>query len=162
VRYTIQYIPINKIIPDETCKMTPHLRKLRHVMWDGAHLLVVRKNRKNGCYTILAGHDRYRFLRKHTNKLFAPCLVDESKLKSRVGTWLYRFRNRRLLKHFPDFSTSRITPAGLAIVRAFLKEEPRFKRLTRPQQIKVLLLAVRYKKTVVRSMKARVDQYCAR
>jgi hypothetical protein len=128
------------------------------MMWDCMHLLVVRKNRKDGSYMILLGNDRYEFLRKHTKKLVAPCLVDESKPKAQFKSWLYQMRNKRLRNYLPDIKPDRITPAAWSIVRVFLKEEPRLKQLSRKQQIQVLMLSIRYRKIVVASMKTKVDQ----
>jgi hypothetical protein len=122
------------------------------------HLLVVRKNRRDGSYMILLGNDRYEFLRKHTKKLVAPCLVDESMPKAQVKSWLHWFHSKRLPNYLTHIKPDRLTPVTWSIVRAFLKEESRFKQLTHRQQIEVLALAVRYKKTVVTSMKTKVDQ----
>lgn len=158
MRFTVQYIPLSKIKPDFSSNLTSHIRKLRLMMWDCMHLLVVRKNRKDGSYIILLGNDRYEFLRKHTKKLAAPCLVDESKPKAQVKSWLYRFRSKQLLNYLPEIKSENITPAAWSIVRVFLKEEPRLKQLSRKQQFQVLILAIRYKKIVVASMKKKVDQ----
>lgn len=160
--FTVQYIPLSKIRPDHSQKMTAHIRKLRSKMLDGMNLVVVRKNRKDGSYVIVLGNDRYDYLRKHTKKLVAPCLVDESKTTSKVRSWYHQFRNKRLLNHFPAIKPGQMTPAALSIVRTFLKEEPRFKQLSRRQQIQVLSQAVRYKRTVVTSMKAKVTQLMSR
>ncbi|MBD0379526.1 hypothetical protein [Paenibacillus sedimenti] len=159
MRFSVQYVPLDKIKPDVPAKMTSHLRKLRCLMWDCMHLLVVRKNRKDGSYSILLGNDRYEYLRSHTKKWAAPCLVDESKPRSQVKSWLTRLRSDTLLNNFPHINRERTTPATWSIVRRFLNEETRMKQLTRRQQIRVLALAFRYKKTVVASMKAKVDQY---
>lgn len=158
MRFTVQFIPLSKIKPDFSVKMTAHIRKLRSMMWDCMHLLVVRKNRKDGSYMILLGNDRYEFLRKHTKKLVAPCLVDESKPEAQVKSWLHWFSSKRLPDNLLHIKPDRLTPVTWSIVRTFLKEESRFKQLTRRQQIEVLALAVRYKKTVVASMKTKADQ----
>lgn len=156
--FTVQYVPLSKIKPDVPAKMTSHIRKLRSMMWDCMHLLVVRKNQNDGSYVILLGNERYEFLSKHTKKLVAPCLVDDSMPKIQEPYWLNRFRRKRLHEHFPGIKIERITPAAWSIIRTFLKEEPRFKQLTRRQQIQVLVQAVRYRKIVVASMKTKVDQ----
>lgn len=158
MRFTVQYIPLSKIKPDFPSNLTSNIRKLRLMMWDCMHLIVVRKNRKDGSYMILLGNDRYEFLRKHTKKLAAPCLVDESKPKAQVKSWLYQLRNKRLRNYLPDIKPDRITPPAWSIIRVFLKEEPRLKQLSRKQQIQVLMLSIRYKKIVVASMKTKVDQ----
>ncbi|WP_029192795.1 hypothetical protein [Paenibacillus harenae] len=158
MRFTVQYIPLNRIKPDGAAGMTAQIRKLRKMMWDCMNLLVVRKNRKDGSYMILIGNDRYDFLRKHTKNIMAPCLVDESKSKTQFKSWLYRLRRKRLMNEFPEWKVHRLSPAALSIFRAFLKEEPRFKRLSRKEQLQVLMMSVRYKKIVVGTMKTKVDQ----
>ncbi|RNB87072.1 hypothetical protein EDM56_15365 [Brevibacillus fluminis] len=156
--FTVQYIPLSKIKPDHYPRMTAQIRKLRSKMLDGMNLVVVRKNRKDGSYVILLGNERYEYLRKHTKKLVAPCLVDESRGKSQVRAWFHQLRNKRLLSHFPGIKPGQLTPAALSITRTFLKEEPRFKQLSRRQQVQVLSQAVRYKRTVISAMKAKVGQ----
>lgn len=158
--FTVQYVPLSKIKPDVPAKMTSHIRKLRSMMWDCMHLLVVRKNQNDGSYVLLLGNERYEFLSKHTKKLVAPCLVDDSypKVKGQEPSWLNRFRRKRMHALFPDIKLGSITPAAWSIIRTFLKEEPRFKQLTRRQQIHVLVQAFRYRKIVVASMKMKVDQ----
>ncbi|MDF2680315.1 MAG: hypothetical protein K0R47_1505 [Brevibacillus sp.] len=156
--FTVQYVPLSKIKPDVPAKMTSHIRKLRSMMWDCMHLLVVRKDRNDGSYVILLGNERYEFLTKHTKRLVAPCLVDDSMSKTKEAFWLHRFRRKRLQAHFPDIKLDCMTPAAWSIIRTFLKEEPRFKQLTRRQQIHVLVQAVRYRKIVVASMKMKVDE----
>jgi hypothetical protein len=158
MRFTVQYIPLSKIEPNFPAAMTPHLKRLRNMLWDCMHLLVVRKSRKDGNYMILIGNERYEFLRKHTKKLVAPCLVDESMPKTHVKSWLDKFRSNRFTRLVPSIRPHRMTPVALSITRTFLKEEPRFQQLTRRQQIQVLILAIRYKKIVLASMKSKMDQ----
>jgi len=158
MRFTVQYVPLDRIKPDSPAKMTSHLRKLRSLMWDCMHLIVVRKNRKDKSYTILLGNDRYEYLRTHTKKLTAPCLVEENRPRKQITSWIYKLRNNTSLNHFPHIKRDRMTPATWSIVRVFLNEEPRMKELTRRQQLQVLALAFRYKKTVIASMKSKVDQ----
>jgi hypothetical protein len=153
----VQYIPLSKIKPDFPVKMTQHIKNLRKLMWDCMHLLIVRKNRKDGNFIIVSGLDRFEYLRKHTNKKYAPCIVDESKASARVKSWIHRPWNRQLLQNVPLIKPERMMPASWSIIRVFLKQEPRFVQLSRSQKIKVLLLGVRYKKTAVLSMKAMVD-----
>jgi hypothetical protein len=160
MKFSIQYIPLNKIDTHAPIRMTQHIRKLRNVLWDSAHLLAVRKNRKDGRFIVVGGHDRLRYLRSHTTKIYAPCILDESKEPSKRGSlpaWIRNFRNRNLPESFPKFHPEKVTPAGWSIIRTFVKEESRFQKLTRVQQVKVLLLGVRYKRTVITSMKAMVD-----
>ncbi|TLS52552.1 hypothetical protein FE782_07900 [Paenibacillus antri] len=159
MRFTIQYIPLKKIDASATVRITERIKQLRAVVWDSSNLLAVKKNRRDGSFIVVGGHDRYRYMKAHTNKLYAPCVLDETKESSAASlpSWIRKFRNRNLPKKFPKFHPEKITPAGWSIIRAFAKEEPRFERLTRLQQVKVLLVAVRYKKTVVKAMRAMVD-----
>ncbi|MDF2815617.1 MAG: hypothetical protein K0Q81_1817, partial [Paenibacillus sp.] len=152
MRFTVQYIPLSKIKPDVTPSMTARIRELRNRMWDCMHLLVVRKNSKDGSYRILLGNDRYEFMRAHTKKLVAPCLVDESKSQAQIKSWFLRFRSKRLSDPFPDVDTSHITPVAWSILREFLRKEPRLKQLSRKQQIQIMFMAIQYKKIVVASM----------
>lgn len=150
MKFTIQYIPLNKIKPDVSLKVTEHIKRLQRLMWDCMFVLVVRKNRKDNNYTIISGHDRYESLRKHTKSIYAPCIVDKS-TPSGTLTWFQRLRRKQPLDDFP------FMPKSWSIVRGFLKQEPRFKQLSRSQQIRVLLLAAHYKKTVIYSMKMTVE-----
>lgn len=149
MKFTIQYIPLNKIKPGLTVKITEHIKRLQRLMWDCMFVLVVKKNHKDDSYIIVSGQDRFESLKKHTKNIYAPCIVDKS-LSSGMISWLHRFRNKQPLDDFP------LMPKSWSIVRSFLKQEPRFKNLTRSQQIRVLLLAVRYKKTVIYTMKTTV------
>ncbi|TDF98083.1 hypothetical protein [Paenibacillus piri] len=163
MRFTVQYIPLSRIKPGLSSIMTAKLRKLRSLVWDCMHVLVVRKNRKDGTYTVLLGQDRYDFLTKHTKKLTAPCLVDESKTCARLESWLHRLRNERRRAAVPFKRLDRLTPPAWSIIRTFMNTElARFNRLTCKQQIQVLILAVRYKRTVVALMKSKVDQLSSR
>lgn len=150
VKFTIQYIPLSKIKPDVSLKITEHVKKLQRLMWDCMFVLVVRKNRKDNNYTIISGQERYESLRKHTKSIYAPCIVDKSTPSGRLS-WFHRLRRKQPLDDFP------LMPSSWSIVRSFLKQEPRFKQLSRSQQIRVLLLAAHYKKTVIYSMKMTVD-----
>jgi hypothetical protein len=159
MRYTVQYIPLTKIKPNFSMKVTKNIKKLRHVMRDCIQLLIVKKNKRGGYYTLLSGNEHYDYYQKHTTKKFVPCLIDESKNKKWINDVVFRFRNRYLLRIFPKTTLKRITPAGLSIIRSFLKQEPRFKKLSRNDQIKVIMLAVKYKKQMVLSMKLKVDEF---
>lgn len=149
MKFTVQYIPLNKIKPDLSLKITEHIKKLQRFMWDCMFVLVVRKNKKDDSYIIVSGQDRYENLRKHTKSIYAPCIVDKS-ISSGITSWFHRIRNKQPLDDFP------LMPKSWSIVRAFLKQEPRFNELTRAQQIRVLILAVKYKKTVIHSMQTMV------
>jgi hypothetical protein len=151
MRFTIHYIALSKIKPDPSTKVTTHIRKLRRLMWDCMNVLVVKKNTKDGSYTILSGLDRFEYLQKYTKNIYAPCIIDDSS-SAGVKSWFYRFRKRQPLDDFPMGLKS------WSIVRAFLKQEPRFQKLSRIEQIKVLILAVRYKRTVILSMRTKIDQ----
>ncbi|ULL17199.1 hypothetical protein DVH26_23810 [Paenibacillus sp. H1-7] len=164
MRFTVQYIPLDKLKPDVTARMTSHLRKLRGLVWDCMHLLVVRKNRKEGSYTIVLGHDRFQFLREHTKKRAAPCLIDESKPEAEIRSWLHRLQEWRERKRersisVPGMKRRRLSPVAWAVASAFLREEPRFKKLSASQKYEVLLLAIRYKKTIIAAMKSKVDRF---
>ena len=152
MKFTIQYIPLNKIKPDLSTKITEHLKRLQRVMWDCMFVLVVKKNRKDGNYIIVSGQDRFESLKKHTKNIYAPCIVDKSSSSTGMISWFHRFRNKQPLDDFP------LMPASWSIVRSFLKQEPRFKQLSRSDQIKVLLIAAKYKKTVVYTMKTTVNE----
>ncbi|MFP5111740.1 hypothetical protein ACSU64_05110 [Bacillaceae bacterium C204] len=152
MKFTIQYIPLNKIKPDLSMKITEHIKKLQRVMWDCMFVLVVKKNRKDGNYIIVSGQDRFESLKKHTKNIYAPCIVDKNSSSSGMRSWLHRLRNKQPLDDFP------LMPASWSIVRSFLKQEPRFKELSRSEQIRVLLIAARYKKTVIYSMKTTVNE----
>ncbi len=151
MKFTVQYIPLSKINPDLSVKVTEHIKKLQHLMWDCMYILVVKKNRADGSYTLLSGLERYDHLRNKTRNVYAPCIVDDND-PSRIKAIILRIRNKQPLDDFP------LAPKSWSIVRAFLKKEPRFQKLSRYQQIKVLLLGARYKRTVILSMQNRVDQ----
>ena len=152
MKFTIQYIPLDKIKPDLSLKITEHIKKLQRLMWDCMFVLVVKKNRKDGSYIIVSGQDRFESLKKHTKNIYAPCIVDKSNSSTGMKSWLQRLRNKQPLDDFP------LMPTSWSIVRSFLKQEPRFKHLSRSEQIRVLLIAVRYKKTVIYSMKTTVNE----
>ncbi|MCI3922277.1 hypothetical protein MO973_18770 [Paenibacillus sp. TRM 82003] len=160
MRFTIQYIPLKQIRANGPVRMTERMKQLRKVVWDSGHLVAVKKNRKDGSFTVVGGHDRYRYLQTHTNKIYAPCVLDDAKERSDRGlpAWFRKLRMRSLPSRFPKFHPEKVTPAGWSILRTFVKEEPRFERLTRIQQVKVLLLGVRYRRTVVNAMKAKVSE----
>ena len=150
VKFTVQYIPLNKIKPDVSPKITEHIKKLQRLMWDCMFVLVVRKNRKDNNYTIISGQERYESLRKHTKTLYAPCIVDKSTPTGKMPLF-HRLRKKQPLDDFP------LMPTSWSIMRSFLKQEPRFKQLTRSQQIRVLILAAQFKKTVIFTMRNTVD-----
>ncbi|MEH6947265.1 hypothetical protein V7068_09370 [Bacillus sp. JJ634] len=151
MKFTIEYIPLNKIKPGLSLKITEHMKKLQRLMWDCVfNLLVVKKNRKDDSYIIVSGQDRFESLKKHTKNTYAPCIVDKSD-STGIISWFYRLRSKQPLDDFP------LVPTSWLIVRSFLKQEPRFKNLSRSEQIRVLRIAARYKKTVIYTMKTTVD-----
>jgi hypothetical protein len=157
MRLNVQYIPMSKIKPNFTVKITEHIKKLRNVMWDCMHILVVKKE-KDGNYTIISGNDRYEYLQKHTKNKFAPCIIDENKMFTELKYWILRIFNvHKQEKENKDFF-NKLSPKSVVIIRNFLKEEPRFKSLSTAEKTKVLILALRYKKTVMTSMKLKVDE----
>lgn len=119
--------------------------------------MVVRKNKK-GSYTLVSGSQHYAYLKKHTKKKTAPCLVDESKAAARIYTLISNLRKKDLPYDVPYLRKERISVKSWSIIRKFMKTEPRFKKLSRRQQLKVLRLGLQYKKTTVLSMKAKVDE----
>ncbi|MNR11820.1 hypothetical protein D3C85_1281380 [compost metagenome] len=121
-------------------------------------LLIVHKSRKDGGYIIQEGHQHFNFIKKHTNKNRAICLVEESKLANNVGNWVNRFRKRELPYEVPYLKRERIEVNSWKIIRQFLKREPRFQKLSRRQQLKVLRLGIQYRKTTVQSMQAKVEE----
>lgn len=159
MRYMVQYIPLSKIKPESPITKTSGRKKdLKKVAQDLMHLMVVQKSKKAKGYVILDGHHHYNFLKKHTNKQTAVCLVDESKMSAGLGKLVNQFRKRPLPYDVPDIRSDRVTVSSWSIIRTFLKREPRFRNLSRRQQLKVLRLGMQYKKTTVRSMQAKVDE----
>ncbi|CAM3665888.1 hypothetical protein [Cytobacillus oceanisediminis] len=151
MKFTIEYIPLNKIKPDLSLKITERLKRLQRLMWDCMFVLVVKKNRKDDTYIIVSGQERLDSLKKHTKNIYAPCIVDKSD-STGILSWLYRLRNKQPLDDFP------LMPASWSIARSFLKQEHRFKNLSRSEQIRVLRIAARYKKTVIFAMRNTVDE----
>lgn len=158
MRYTVQYIPLSKIKPGLCNQMTDRIKELRKAAQDCMHLLVVRKNKKEGGYIIISGNNHFEYFRKHTKKNAAPCLVAESKASS-LTSLIQRLRKRNLPYDVPYLKRERIAVNSWSIIRTFLRQEPRFRNLSRMQQIKVLRLGLQYKKTTVHSMKAKVEHF---
>jgi hypothetical protein len=159
MKLTIRYIPLSQIKPDVPAKMTEPVRRLRRFMWDCMHVLAVRRSLKDGSYILISGLDRYEYLHKHTNRTHAPCIIDDEKPMSGLKPML-----RPLLrKQLRDEQTERrrvylLVMPQWAMIRAFLRQEPRFAELSRMDQLKVLLLAIRYRKTVVVCMRSLVTE----
>jgi hypothetical protein len=159
----VQYIPLSKIRPESiTTKISQRKKELKKVAQDLMHLLIVRRSKKEGGYIILDGHHHFDFLKKHTNKNCAVCLVDESKISASLGSLVQRFRRRQLPYDVPNLRPERIAINSWSIIRKFLKREPRFRMLSKRQQLKVLGLGIQYRKTTVLSMQAKVDDLLKR
>ncbi|QOY34956.1 hypothetical protein AWH56_019900 [Anaerobacillus isosaccharinicus] len=150
MKFTVKYIPLSKIKPDPSLKISGHVKKLQRFMSDCMYILVVKKS-KDGSYSILNGQDHFDHLKKSPKNIYAPCIVDES-TSSGLKSWFSKVRNKQNLDDFP------MTPKSWSIVRSFLKQEPRFQNLSRMEQLKILVLALRYKRTVISAMKTKVDQ----
>ncbi|WP_407270953.1 hypothetical protein [Radiobacillus sp. PE A8.2] len=116
------------------------------------HLLVVKKNHKDGSYNLLYGISHLEYLKKHTGKIYVPCIIDEQSEKGLKG-WLSRIRANHYHKYAVPWSSN-----SWSIFRTFLKQEPRFNRLSPSQKLKVIFLAIRYKKTTISSMRKKVDK----
>ncbi|WP_036643836.1 hypothetical protein [Paenibacillus sp. oral taxon 786] len=159
MRFTVQYIPLNKLRPGISVQLTQRIKSLRKAAQDCMHLMVVRKSRKHGGYIIVSGNHHYEFLRKHTKNTVAPCLVDQGKTSERVESLIHYFRKPNLPYEVPRVQRDRTSASSWSIIRKFLRQEPRFRQLSRTQQLKVLRLAIQYRKTTIQSMKAKVDGY---
>lgn len=159
MKVTVKYIPISLIKTEGPFVMTEKLRRLRRAMNDCMHLLVVRKMSRGG-YRVVFGLERLDFLLNHTNKKKVPCLVDESRapVADKFPFWRRSVRHR-IWKEVPELIRERLVPASWSIVKAFMLQEPRFNRLSSAQKLRVLLLAIRYQKTVIAAMKAKVDRW---
>lgn len=155
MKFNIEYIPMSKIKPDLSSKVTQRIKKLQTLLWDCVHLLAVRRKR-DGNYIVISGHDRYEYLRKHTTKQYVPCIVDEANPVVEIKSFLQWFRHQHLPNHTPHSNPKDRVP--FIIVRSFIKEDSRFFHLSPIQQMKVLLIGIHYKKTVLLSMKKKVDE----
>ncbi|CAM4003948.1 hypothetical protein COLU111180_18955 [Cohnella lubricantis] len=156
MRYTVQYIPLSKIKPGLSVQLTKRMKELRRTARDCMHLMVVRKSRKQGGYVLVSGSSHYEFLKKHSRKAAAPCLIDESKASAHFASLVHRVRKRKLPYEVPYLKREHTPASSWAIIRRFLKQEPRFQHLSRRQQLRVLRLGLQYKRTTVSSMKAMV------
>lgn len=160
MRYTVRYIPLKRIKPgDISVKITQRIKELRKTAQDCMHMLIVRKSKKEGGYVVVSGHSHLDYLKKHTKKNTVACLVDESKVSSTLSSFIYRFRKQKLPKYVPYIRPERLVGSSWSIIRTYLKQDPRFKNLSRTQKMKVLRLGLQYKKTTITSMKAKVDEF---
>ncbi|WP_137790399.1 hypothetical protein [Bacillus sp. E(2018)] len=154
MRLNVQYIHLFKIKPDYSIKVTDHVKMLKNRMWDSMHMLVVKRDKKKG-FSIISGNDRYDYLVKHTKSKYALCMIDEHPRKTDIRNWLQSFRGLEKKEQVKSFNKS--NPTALSIIKCFVKENPRYYKLSLRNRLAVLLLAVRYKKTVIRSMQTKVD-----
>lgn len=150
MKFTVHYVPLKKIKTGSKVMITDRLKKLRTYMLDCMNVMVVKKNQKEDSYSLIYGLNQYQYLQKYSNKKYVPCIIDESEKKS-WGRLVQRFQNS-------TFMDIPLSPKSWSIVHAFLKEEPRFQKLTFTEKMKVILLAVRYKRTVIQSMKNKIDE----
>lgn len=160
MRFTVRYIPLNRIKPGGmSVKLTRRIKELRKTAQDCMNLLIVRKSRAEGGYIVVSGHNHFDFLKKHTKKKNVACLVDESKVSAKISSLIYHIRRPKLPHYVPYVKPERLVGSSWSIIKRFLKQDPRFKSLTRSQQIKVLRLGLQYKRTTITSMKAKVDEF---
>jgi len=162
MRYTVQYIPLSKIKSESIAKSTKRSKELRRVAQDCMQLLIVRKSRKVGGYVIISGINHLEYYKRYMKRNTAPCLVDEGKISSTFESLMSHFRKRKLPYELPYINTDHMAGNSLSIIRSFLKQNPRFKWLTRRKQLKVLRLGIQYKKTTIRSMNDKVDELLKR
>jgi hypothetical protein len=160
MRFTIQYIPLSKIRPGADGAVTERIRQLRRLMGDCMHVIAVRPNKADGTYSLLVGRDRYDYLSKHTRKRCAPCIVDREQVLAEGGS-LLSAAARLFSPLARSFLLQELEPHCWSIIRTFLRTEPRFRQLSRLEQWKVLLLAIRYRQTVLAFMRHAVDRYAA-
>lgn len=158
MKFTIRYIPLSKIRPNVSAKMTERVRRLRRLMWDCVHVLAVRKDRRSGGYTLISGIDRYEYLNKQTYRTHAPCIIDEARPITEVRHLLQPLLRKQRREEKLRKRPGRLTLAQWSMIRDFLRQESRFEELSRVDKLKVLLLALRYKKTVVVCMRSLVDE----
>ncbi|MDC3415464.1 hypothetical protein [Aquibacillus salsiterrae] len=145
MKFTIQYVPLKKITNNQPVDVTDKIRYLRKVMLDCLYLLVVKKNKKEDSYQVLSGHSRLDFLSKHTNLKYVPCLIADQHANSSKAA---------LLNKMNDNNSS-----SFQIIKRFIKEEPEYKSLNLFQKIKILMIGLNYKRTVISVMKSQVNQW---
>lgn len=154
MKLNVQYIHLSKIKPDYSVKLTEHVKMLKNRMWDSMHMLVVKRDKKTG-FSIISGNDRYEYLTKHTKSKYALCMIDEHPRTTGIKNWLQSLRFLNKEKKVKRFN--KVSPTALSIIKCFVKEDSRYYELSLRKRLIVLLLAVRYKKTVVSSMRSKVD-----
>ncbi len=157
MKLNVQYIPLHKIKPNLSIKITDHVKTLRNKMWDCMYMLVVKKE-KNNDFSIICGNDRYEYLTKHTKNKYALCIIDDHSNETGVKNWfdgLFRAEQRKAGIGWVRGNMSFTT---ISIIRSFVKEDKRFKELSHLQRLRVILLAVKYKNTVISCMKLKVGE----
>jgi len=160
MRYTVRYLPLNKIKPGSmSIKITQRIKELRKTAQDCMNILIVRKSKAEGGYIVISGHNHFDFLKKHTKKNTVACLVDESKVSTKLSSLIHHFRKQKLPDNVPYVKPERLVGSSWSIIKRFLKQDPRFNNLSRSQKIKVLRLGLQYKKTTITSMRAKVDEF---
>ncbi|MBB3113239.1 hypothetical protein FHS18_005342 [Paenibacillus phyllosphaerae] len=162
MRYMVQYLPLHKLKSAMTDKATKRSKELRKVAQDCMQLMIVRKSRKDGGYVVVNGSNHLEHYRRFSNKKTVPCLVDEGKIASTMTALWHQLRKRKLPHELPSADMDQTSGNGWSIIRSFLKQDPRFKTLSRREQAKVLRLGIQYKKTTIRSMKSKVDELIKR
>ncbi|AZN41404.1 hypothetical protein [Paenibacillus albus] len=158
MKYTVQYIPLSKIKPGLTSEITNRIKELKRAAQDCMQLMIVRKSKKAGGYVLVSGSSHYDYLKKYTRKKAAPCLVDESKVSAKLISLFQRVRKQNLPYEVPYIKRERTSANSWVIIRRFMKQEPRFKTLTRREQLQVLRLGLQYKRTTVSAMKDMVHK----
>jgi hypothetical protein len=84
-------------------------------------------------------------------------VIHQINLLKGAGTWVRVAKTTNgWLDEIKDLKKSY---RGASIIRAFLKQEPRFRMLSHRKQLKVLRLGIQYRRTTVQSMKAKVDAF---
>lgn len=155
MKLNVQYIPLNKIKPNLTTKITEHVKQLRNRMWDCMYMLVVKREKSND-YSIICGNDRYEYLTKHTKNKFALCIIDEQSNETCDKNWFKTLFHTERRKTGKEWVLDNLSTKSVSIIRDFIKEDTRFKELSPFQRLRVILLAVKYKNTVISCMKSKV------
>ncbi|WP_186578854.1 hypothetical protein [Aquibacillus kalidii] len=152
MKFIVNYVPLSKIKSSDNLRITSQMKRLHLFLLDSMHLLVVRKNKNENSYTIIYGQNRLQYLQKHEKAKEVPVII-----ANRQSVGLKALLQQVFNKDTNTKSLSK--PTTWSIVKTFLKKEPRFKSLSFTQKLKVLMLAVRYKNTVVNAMRNEVKQY---
>lgn len=155
MKLNVQYIPLDKIKPNLTIKITEHVKQLRNRMWDCMYMLVVKRE-KNNDFSIICGNDRYEYLSKHTKNKYALCIIDEQSNETCDKNWFKTLLYKERRNEWKEWARDNMSIHSISIIRAFIREDTRFKELSPFQRLRVILLAVTYKNTVISCMKSKV------